>query len=198
MELGHHIQHHIRQVEGDVGDEQRPECQTLPLSQHLAAHEHEQQAQGNTGDDIRVCHGNVGQAHGHLPQTGLQIVDAHSGNGTENGGRDGGQAGDDQRVGQQVQQAVILEKLQILIQGKAVEIGDILAGVEGCNDQHRHGDIQKDEDQNGERTVRVFHTITPPSSSSANLFMMPVQTKTSSISTRDRAAPRLGLLPCLN
>ena len=75
---------------------------------------------------------------------------------------------------------------------------DILAGIEGGHHQHDHGDIQEDEHQNGEDAVCLLHAMTPPSSSAPKRFMMPVQTNTSSISTRLRAAPRLGLLPCLN
>ena len=64
--------------------------------------------------------------------------------------------------------------------------------------QDDHGNIQEDEHHNGEDTVCLLHAMTPPSSSAPKRFMMPVQTNTSSISTRLRAAPRLGLLPCLN
>ena len=57
--------------------------------------------------------------------------------------------------------------------------------------------IEENEDQNRDDPIGSFHTTTS-SSPPPKRFIMPVHTNTSSISTRLRAAPRLGLLPCLN
>ena len=43
LEFRHHIQDDVGQIEGDVGDQQRPEGQGVPLAQHFGAHENEQQ-----------------------------------------------------------------------------------------------------------------------------------------------------------
>ena len=54
--------------------------------------------------------------------------------------------------------------------------------------------LSEDKDQNGESTVEFFHMVTILSSSSlVKRFIMPTQTKIRIISTRDMAAPRLGL-----
>ena len=199
LQLGHHIEDHIGQAEGHMGDQQCPEGQTFPHTQHLAAHEDEQQRQADTGDDIGVGHGDVGQIHDHLAHLGLQTVDAHGGQGAQNRGNEAGQNGNQQRVTQQTQQMPVLEQAHILLQGEAFKFRDVLAGVEGCDDQHRHGHIQENEDQNGQYTVEFLHTMTPPSSlSPLKRFISPVHTNTSAISTRLSAAPRLGLLACLN
>ena len=181
-----------------MGNQQCPESQAVFLTQQLGADEHEQQTQGNTGDDIRVCHGNVGQAHNRLAHLGLQTVDADGCEGAEHGGKTGSQHRNQHRVTQKFQQTAILEQAHILLQGETFKLGDILAGIERCYDQYRHGDIHKDEDQNGDQTGCLFHTTTPPSSSAPRRFMIPVQINTRIISSKLRAAPRFALLPCLN
>ena len=198
LELGHHVQDHVGQIERDMGDQQRPEGQTVALAQQLGADEHEQQRQRHAGNNVRVRHGDIGQAHGRLAQPGIQAVDANRRHRTEGRGDQAGQDGHDQRVAQQLQQAVIPEEPGVLPEGEAVEMGDILAGVEGCHNQHRHGNIQENKNQDRDESVGASHTTTLPSSSPPKRFMMPVHTNTSSISTMDSTAPRLGLLPCLN
>ena len=76
LEFRHDVQDHVGEVEGDVGNEQRPEGQAVPLPQHPGPHEDEQQGKGHAGDDIRIRHGDVGQRHGSLAQSGVQVVDA--------------------------------------------------------------------------------------------------------------------------
>ena len=99
---------------------------------------------------------------------------------------------------QKLQQMLILEKLHIPVQRKAFKSGDVLSCIERSHDQNEHGDIQEDENQSCKGTAGLFHPMMPPSSSAPKRFMMPVQTNTRIISTKLRAAPRLGLLPCLN
>ena len=181
-----------------MGDQQCPEGQAVTLAQHLRADEHEQQAQRNTGNNIGVGHGNIGKTHDGFTHFGIESVDANSGHSTK--GRSNGrrQHGDQNRVTQQSQQAAVCKHSGILAQGKAFKFRNILAGIKGCHDQHRHRDIQEHEDQNGDCTVYMLHTITDPSSSPPKRLMMPVQTKTKTISSRLSAAPILALSPCLN
>ena len=132
----------------------------------------------------------------YLP--GLEPVDAHRGHGAEDRGDAAGQDGDQQGVAQQGQQALVFEQLRILPEGEALELGQVLAGVEGGYHQHRHRQVQEDEDQDGEDPIGPFHTTTLPSSSLPKRFMMPVHTNTRTMSTRLRAAPIFGSLACLN
>ena len=55
--------------------------------------------------------------------------------------------------------------------------------------------IKKDEDQNSDDTIDFSHSVTMLSSASSSVkrFIMPTQTKTRTIRTRDMAAPRFGL-----
>ena len=198
LQLWHHIENHIGQIKGHMGDEQRPEGQALLLSQQLAAHKYKQQRKRHTGDNIRVRHGNVGQVHDHLTQPGLHAVNSHSGKGAEGRGNSAGQYGNQNGIAQQLQKVAVPEQFPIPLEGKALKPGDVLAGIKGSHNQHRHGDIQEDENQDGNDPVCLFHTTTLPSSSPPKRFMMPVHTNTRIISTRLSAAPRLGLLPCLN
>ena len=180
-----------------MGKQQCPEVQRFPLTQHTGTHENEQQGQADTGDDVRVGHGDIREAQHQLAHFGLQPVDADGCHGAECYGNAGRQQGDQNRVAQQAQQILVPEQFHILLQRKALKLGDILAGIERGNDQHSHGDIQEDKDQDGNETICFLHTTTP-SSSPPKRFMIPVHTKTSAISTRLRAAPKWGLLPCLN
>ena len=180
-----------------MGDEQRAESEALFEPHHLIAHEHEQQAKGNTGDDIGVRHRDIGQTHNRLAQLGSEVVDTHGRHRAKHRCDDGGKGRHQQGVAQQAQQLIVLEQTHILLQGEAFKLGQILARVERSHDEHHHRDVQEHEHQDRKELIGLFHTITPPSSSPPSLFIMPVQTNTSSISTRLRAAPRLGLLPCL-
>ena len=181
-----------------MSNQQCPEIQGFPLTQKTGTHEHKQQAQGNTGNDIRVGHGDVGQAQNHLAHFGLQAVDTHGGQRAECHGNGGGQQGNQNGIAQKTQQVFVPEQLSVLLQCKAFKLGQVLAGVERAYDQHCHGDIEEYENENGQNAVCLFHMTTPPSSSPPKRFMMPVQTNTRSISTKLSAAPRLGLSPCLN
>ena len=86
-----------------MGNEQRPEGQAVSLPQQLGAHKDEQQAQGHTGDDIRVGHGDIRQGHGHLAHFRVQVVNAYGRNRTENCGDEAGEDGHQQGVAQQLQ-----------------------------------------------------------------------------------------------
>ena len=66
LELGHHIQNHIGQVEGNMRNQQSPEGQAVALAQKPGTDKDEQQGQGYTGNNIRIRHGDIGQIHGHL------------------------------------------------------------------------------------------------------------------------------------
>ena len=55
-QFGQYLQNHIGQAEGHVGQQQRPEAQTCRFSQ-TGADEHEHQHQRDTGDDVRIGHG---------------------------------------------------------------------------------------------------------------------------------------------
>ena len=122
LKLGHHVEDHIGQGEGDVSDQQSAKGEALLHSHHLIANEHEQQAQGNTCHDIRVRHRNVGQAHNSLAQLGLQIVDAHGRYGAEHRSDDGGEGCHQQRVAQKSQQLIVLEQPHILLQCEALKL----------------------------------------------------------------------------
>ena len=182
-----------------MGNEQRPKVQTFLLVQHGCTDKHEQQRQGNTGHDVRVGHGNVGQAHHRLAHFGIQIVNTNRSKSAEACGNGGGQNGDEQGVTQQTQKVLVLEQVFVVSYGEAFKHSQILAGVERSHDQHQHRQVQERKDQDGEDSVGSFHTTTPPSSSSPpKRFIMPVQTSTISISSKLRAAPKLGLLLVLN
>ena len=94
---------------------------------------------------------------------------------------------------------MVPEQLGVLGQSEAFKIGNVLTGIEGGHDEDKHGQIQKEEDQSGIDFIQLFHTMTLPSLSlPANRFISHTHRKMSSISTRDRAAPKLGLLALLN
>ena len=149
LQLGHDIQKHIGQSEGHMGDQQCPEIQRFPSSQKSGTHKDKQQAQRNTGDDVGVGHGDIGHAHDHFAHFGFQAVDAHRCHSAQANGNSCGQKRDQHRVAQKSQKLFIPEKLCVLAEGKAFKLGDVFSCIERCHDQHRHGNIQENKDQDG-------------------------------------------------
>ena len=193
-ELRHDVQDDIGQVERDVRDEQRPEAEHRVDAQGRAD-EGKQQRQRDARDDLRVGHGDVRHGHDGRAQLAAHPVDAHGGGRTEQRRQQAREHRDDHGVQQQPQQVPVAEQLFILIEREALEHRNVHALVEGRDGQHDHRDIKKDEDQNGDDTIDFSHSVTMLSSASSSVkrFIMPTQTKTRTIRTRDMAAPRFGL-----
>ena len=107
-----------------MGDEQRPEAQDGVEAQQRAD-KHEQQREGDAGDNFRVGQRNIGHRHHQIARSLAQRADAQRCAGPENGGDQAGEHGDDDRIAQQRQKAPVFKELCILVQGKAVKGGDI-------------------------------------------------------------------------
>ena len=191
-----------------MGDEQRPEAhgqvggepeqpqRVEPGGEAAPTAEkrHEQQAHGNTGDDIRVHHGDVVDGHQGVTNFAAHGIEADGGEGAGHGGDEGGQDGDGERRTQGAQNFAVLEQLPVPVQGEAGPDGAALAAVEGEYDQYENGGVQKEEDQGHEQaasdTAFVSHSMTAVSSPSPNRFMTTMQMTTITIITREMAAPR--------
>ena len=132
-------------------------------------------------------------------EIGLEVANTHSRNCSEYCCGCAGDDRNDNRITQQSQQVAVPEQLRILFQRKPIKPGKTFPLVERAHNQHQHGCVEEHKNQNGEDTICLFHTTTLSSpSESVSLFIMPVHTNTRIIRTRLSAAPRLGLLPCLN
>ena len=109
-QLGADGEDHIGDVERDMGDEQRPKAhgqvggepeqpqRVEPGGEAAPTAEkrYEQQAHGNTGDDIRVHHGDVVDGHQRIPDPAAHGVKADGGEGPGHSGDDGCQQGHQQ------------------------------------------------------------------------------------------------------
>ena len=180
-------------------DQKRPEAQNGVDLEHRTR-ERKQKRQRNAGHDVGVRHGNIGERHDRFAHLPLHRVDADGCHGAEERCKKTRQNRNDQRVSQQRQKRFIAEKVCVLAEGEALEGCDVETFVERGDCQRDHGDIEEDEDQNGNRAVYVFHTFAMTSSSSVSpkRFMIDTQTKMRIISTRLIAAPRFGLYAVLN
>ena len=72
-------------------------------------------------------------------------MNTHRCHGTKGHSDDTGQYRDQNGVTQQLQQVLILKQSYILLQGEAFKLSQVLASIEGTNNQHQHGNVQKDE-----------------------------------------------------
>ena len=145
-QLRQDVQDNIGQAERDVRDEQRVERQRGLQVEHPRC-EHEQQHQGDTGNDVRVHHGDVGDGHHRAAQPlGTHYVDAHRRQGADDRGQHCGQHGEHQGVAEGLQRAVVAEDLPVPFQGETLHLRRGIAAVEG--DEHHHDErrVQEQED----------------------------------------------------
>ena len=81
--------------------------------------------------------------------------------------------------------------LLIPTKGEGRKVVQGLCLVEGKQNQNEDGGIENAEDDPNVRTGQESHTISPPSSSSENLFMTATEIKMRIIMIREMAAPIL-------
>ena len=193
LELRHDVQDDVGEIERDMRDKKRPEAEYGIGLQHCPR-ERKQQRQRDAGDDIRVRHGDVGHGHDGGAEPALHAMDADGGHRADDGRDERGEQRDDDRVAQQRQERAVAEQIGILPQRKALEAGDVRAGIERGHGQNDHRDVEEDEDQNGNGTVDVLHTLmTSSPSPSPKRFITATQMKIRIMRTRLMAAPRFGL-----
>ena len=184
------------EAHGQVGGEPEQPQRVEPGGEAAPTAEkrHEQQAHGNTGDDIRVHHGDVVDGHQRIPDPAAHGIEADGGEGPGHGGDHGGQQGDQQGSIHALHDEPVAEQLGVPVQGKALPDHVAVACVEGKDDQQDDGGVEKHEHQHhkqaAEKRIVLFHIITACSSPSPKRFMTTMQMTTITIITREMAAPR--------
>ena len=207
-------QQDVGDIEADVGDEQRAEAQGQPLRQRhqglpavdpagerapAVEEHHEQQTQADAGDDVRVHHGDVVDGHQRLPGLAAHGVEADGSKRAGHGGDDGGQQGHQQRGIDAVHDEPVLQQLGVPVEGEALPHAGAVAGVEGEHDEDDDGRIEEQAHQDHQNAVAdgvafsLSHSITACSSPSPKRFMTSIQITTTTIITREMAAPSWGL-----
>ena len=129
LELRHDVQNDIRKIERDVRNEKRPESEH-GVGLQDRPREREQQRQRDTGDDIRVRHGDVRHGHDGRAEPALHAVDADGGHRADDGRNERCQQRDDHGVAQQRQECAVTEQIGVLPEREALEAGDVGAGIE--------------------------------------------------------------------
>ena len=213
-QLWPHGQDDIRDVEADVGDQQGAEAHGQPLRQHhrrlpgvhppgkgapSVEEHHEQQAQADAGDDIRVHHGDVVDGIDDGPAPPAHGVQANGGKRARNGRHNGGQQRHHQGSVHAVHNQAVRQQGLVPFQGKALPDAGAGARVEGENDENDNGCVQKQEHQRHQHPIAdavllaAGHSITACSSPSPKRFITSMHTSTMIIITREMAAPSWGL-----
>ena len=212
-QLGPHGQNHIGDIEADMGDQQCAEAHGQALRQHhqrlprihppgesapAVEEHHEQQAQADAGDDIRIHHGDVVDGVHRRTTAAAHGVQADGGEGAGDGRHDGGQQRHQQRGIDAVHNEPVGEKGLVPLQGEALPHAGAGTGVEGKDDQDDDGCIEKQEHQRHQQPVAkailgAAHSFTACSSPSPKRFITSIHTSTMIIITSEMAAPSWGL-----
>lgn len=101
-------------------------------------------------------------------------------------------------VREQAQEVGVAEDGDVVVQREALKLAQILAVVERAYEEDYHRQIEEDVHERGPDFAEALHIVATPSSSSVKRFMSQMLTKTSSMSTRLIAAPKLRLSEPLN
>ena len=105
----------------------------------------------------------------------------------------------DEAVEQQSQQVRISEQVGVVVEGEALELAQVLAVVEGADEEYDHRRVEEDVDDDGPNTSQPFHSVATPSSPSpVKRFMSQMLMNTSTMRMRLIAAPRFWLTMPLN
>ena len=190
LEARHDRQHDVGDVEGDVGDEHGAKAEQLTGAQE-GCHRNEQKHHGYARHDIGVHHGNVGHGHdGLLDVAAPHAMETQSTERADNRRDEGGQDGQHEGVAQGREGFPVVEQLFVPNQGELGKFSQAPRLVEGEDNEHRDGEVEKGEDEDDVAFRQEFQWIAPPSSSE-NLFMMATEMMMRIIMTRDMAAPTL-------
>ena len=142
-QLGHYLQHHVGDAKGDMRQQKGAEAEFQQAGGPEQEHKH--QHHRNASDDFRIHHRNIVDRHQGFTQLGVHTVHAYSGGRTDHGGDNRRQKGHEQRQLQGIQNQVVMKQVGIPFGGKAMPDGPVLGIVEGENDEHHDGGIQKDK-----------------------------------------------------
>ena len=129
------------------------------------ADEGKQKRERNAGDYIGVRHGDVRSRHNEAAELRLHRMYADRGEGADDGGYQGGDDRDDQRVQKQTDKSAVGKKLAVLVQREPVDMSQVASRAERADAQQYHRDIQEEKYYYGENTVKLFHIVTRLSSS---------------------------------
>ena len=146
-----------------MSDQHGPEAEgQLPVKMGKEiSDDQENQHQGDTGDDLCIQHGYVGDAHEKGTPAFFHIVHGHAGAEADEGGHESGEKGDDHRISKGQKDLFILEKFGVPAGGKTAPAGPALGLVEGEHHQCQDGRVQKHENKDqiniGADFFQCFH-----------------------------------------
>ena len=110
-------------------------------------HTDKKEHQGDTGHDLRIQHGYVGDSHHNGAVPFFHAVDGDAGDGSDTGGNGRGKKGYQQRIVQRFQYNAVLEQLIIPFQSKTAPFGPCFAGIEGKDHQRDDRGIQENKNK---------------------------------------------------
>ena len=159
---------------------------------------HEQQHQGDAGDDLRVDHRDIGDVGDHQAALAAHGRNAQRGRRAKNRCNDRRDEGHLQRDAQSAQDGRIMEQAGVPLEGKACEQCVALALVEAEHDHIGNGQVHEAEEEDDvgplhQAQMFRFHQDTPSISSSSKLDVKLMQSRTMIISTRLMAEPTFRL-----
>ena len=159
---------------------------------------HEQQHQGDAGDDLRVDHRDIGDVGHQQAAFAAHGGNAKAGCRAQHRGDDGGQYCHLNGHPQRVEDGRIREQAAVPFKGKTGEQRVALALVEAKHDHIRDGQIHEAEKQDDidplhQAKMFCFHQDTPSISSSSKLDVKLMHSSTMIISTRLMAEPTFRL-----
>ena len=157
---------------------------------------HKKQHDGDTGNNIRIQHGNVGDRTDHCLASFAHHRHTDTGKSSQQSGNQCRRCSQHQRCFHCVDHCLILKQLHIPVQRKAAPYGTGLGSIKGTHDQYRNGRIQNREDQSHIKFLEkgfCFYHIICPSPDLSYLFIMAILIKMKIISTMERPEPRCQL-----
>ena len=185
-----------------MGDEQRGEAHDV-VGQEVQLRRkalvcHKEHHQGDTGDDLGVDRGDIGDIRHQQAALAPHGGDAQRRRSPQHGGDDRREQCQIQRHPQRVQDGLVVEQAGVPLKGKAGKEGVALALVEAEHDHVRDGQVHEAEEQDDVGALHQtqmfrFHQDTPSISSSSKLDVKLMQSSTMTISTRLMAEPTLRL-----
>ena len=202
LEFGAYVKDNVGHVERDMRNEQRGQTHDVVRQPRglrgKALVGHEQQHQGDAGDDLRVDHRDIGDV-GHQQAA----IAAHGGNAkagcrAQHCGDDGRQNGHLNGHPQRMEDGRIREQAAVPLEGKAGEERIALALVEAEHDHVGNGQVHEAEEQDDvdplhQAQMFCFHQDTPSISSSSKLDVKLMHSSTMIISTKLMAEPTFRL-----
>ncbi len=127
---------------------QKPKGSSRSKREKKISDDQKDQHQRDTGNDLCIQHGDVGNSHENGTPALFHVVHGQAGTQPDERGNEGRQKSNDHCIPKGQKNLFILEKLCIPLCGKAAPAGTALGLVKGKDHQSQDGRIQKHKNKN--------------------------------------------------